>query len=148
VVSVAVLADPHPSWKPSVYERKECGCELQFRFPICKLAELDLTPWLAAGNPVARVIDAHRVAQFTGNDPDRRRAGKLVIVRSLMMSGMPEPAIREVWRLVNWLLPLSHPQELVFRSELRNLHTPRCPASREAGGVGSGSKRGRAVPRF
>jgi len=38
-----------------------------------------------------------------------------------MMSGMPEPAIREVWRLVNWLMPLSHPQELVFRSELRNL---------------------------
>ena len=121
VVSAAVLADPHPSWKPSVYERKECGCELLFRFPICKLAELDLTPWLDAGNPVARVIEAHRVAQSTGNDPERRRAGKLAIVRRLMLSGMPEPAIREVLRLVHWLLALPRPQELVFRSELRNL---------------------------
>jgi len=72
VASVAVLPDPHPSWKPHRYERHECGCHLSFDFPVCKLSEIDLTPWLEAGNPVARIIAAHRVAQASGGDSEGR----------------------------------------------------------------------------
>ena len=121
VVSVAVLADPHPFWKPSRYERLDHGCHLSFDFPICKLSEIDLTPWLDAGNPVARVIAAHRVAQSTGGDPARRQTGKLALVRSLLGSGLSEPDVREVLRLIHWLLALPAPEELSFREELRKL---------------------------
>ena len=121
VVSVAVLADPHPFWKPSRYERLDHGCRLSFDFPICKLSEIDLTPWLDAGNPVARVIAAHRVAQSTGGDPARRQTGKLALVRSLLGSGLSEPDVREVLRLIHWLLALPAPEELSFRQELRKL---------------------------
>ena len=121
VVSVAVLADPHPAWKPSRYERRECGCDLSFDFPICKLSEIDLTPWLEAGNPVARVIAAHRVAQASGGDSTGRRTGKLALVRSLLNSGLSESKVWEVLRLIHWLLALPAPEELTFRQELRKL---------------------------
>ncbi len=120
-VSVAVLADPTPNWKPTRFVIQEHGCGVEFEFPVCKLSELDLEPWLAAGNPVARVIQAHRLAQKTGGNPLARREGKLGLVRNLLLSGVPEQEIREVLRLIHWLLALSAEEEQSFRQDLRRL---------------------------
>jgi hypothetical protein len=50
---------------------------LRFDYATCKLTDLDLEPWIKAGNPVARVIEAHRIAQGTGRNMKARRSGKL-----------------------------------------------------------------------
>lgn len=120
-VSVAVLADPTPNWKPTRFVIQEQGCGVQFAFPVCKLSELDLEPWLATGNPVARVIQAHRMAQKTGGNPLARRKGKLGLVRNLLLSGVPGQEIHEVLRLIHWLLALSVEEEQSFRQDLRKL---------------------------
>jgi len=120
-ISVAVLADPVPHWKPSRFSSSELGCGVEFRFPACKLRDLDLEPWLARGNPVARVIEAHRLAQATGGKPEERRRGKFRLVRNLLTSGMPEGEIRQVLRLMHWLLALPPVEEIRFRQDLGRL---------------------------
>ena len=120
-VSLAVLADPNPQWRPKPFTRVLAGCSLNFQYATCKLADLELEPWIAAGNPVARVIEAHRMAQETGKDMKKRRTGKLGLVRQLLESGMNELEVREVMRLVHWLLALPEVDELGFRKEVKEM---------------------------
>jgi hypothetical protein len=74
------------------------AASLIFQYATCKLADLDLAPWIAAGNPVARVIQAHRLAQRTGKKLKARRSGKLGMVRQLLESGMSDAATGEARR--------------------------------------------------
>ncbi len=120
-VSVAVLADPVPSWRPSGFRTGQLGCGLEFCFPICKVSDLDVEAGLAMGNPVARVIQAHRLAQSTGGRPVERREGKFGLVRNLLTSGMPDREIRQVLRLIHWLLALPAAEEISFRQDLGRL---------------------------
>jgi hypothetical protein len=120
-VSLAILADPQPRWHPGPYAFSLAGMSLVFQYASCKLAELDLTPWIAAGNPVARVIEAHRLAQGTTRKPKARRSGKLGLVRTLLESGMGDAEIREVMRLVHWLLALPEEEELGFRKDVKHM---------------------------
>jgi hypothetical protein len=92
-----------------------------YQYATCKLAELDLTPWIAAGNPVARIIEAHRLAQGTTRNPKARRSGKLGLVRALMESGLGDLEIRELMRLVHWLLALPDEEELEFRKDVKHM---------------------------
>jgi len=61
IVSLAVLADARPSFRPAAYQRSRWGCELSFRFPVQKLldwharwGELEASP-----NPFGLVVMAH-----------------------------------------------------------------------------------------
>jgi hypothetical protein len=65
IVSLAVLADARPSFRPATYQRTRWGCERTFRFPVQKLldwharwAELEASP-----NPFALVVMAHLKAR-------------------------------------------------------------------------------------
>jgi hypothetical protein len=162
-VSLAILADPSPFWRPGPYEFRYAGASLVFHCNTCKLAELDLEPLIAAGNPVARVIQAHRVAQRTSGDPKTRRSGKLGMVRQLLESGMDDSEIREVMRAVHWLLALPDEEELGFREDVKQMEAnmqikERSPYERivwneglEAGleqGLEQGLARGRAEGRL
>ena len=120
-VSLAILADPYPRWDPGPYAYSLAGMSIVFQYATCKLAELDLTPWIAACNPVARVIEAHRLAQGTTRKPKARRSGKLGLVRALLESGMGDAEIREVMRLVHWLLALPEEEELEFRKDVKHM---------------------------
>ena len=120
-VSLAILADPHPRWNPGPYAYALGGMSIVYQYATCKLAELDLTPWIIAGNPVARVIEAHRLAQGTTRNPKARRSGKLGLVRALLESGMSDVEIRELMRLVHWLLALPDEEELEFRKDVRHM---------------------------
>jgi hypothetical protein len=120
-VSLAILADPNPSWRPGPYEYRFGSGSLVFQCCTCKLAELDLEPLIATGNPVARVIQAHRLAQGTSGNPKARRSGKLGLVRQLLESGMTDEEVREVMRTIHWLLALPEGEELGFRKDVKEM---------------------------
>jgi hypothetical protein len=78
VVSVAVLADDDPGWRPDRYEWELWGCEKRLVFPTVKLldyaereAELE-----ESRNPFAKVVLAHLKALETRRDPEGRRTWK------------------------------------------------------------------------
>ena len=119
--SVVILADANQRWRPKAYEFRGPASSLRFDYGICKLTDLDLEPWIKAGNPVARVIEAHRIAQGTGRNMRARRSGKLGLVRQLLESGMGELEVREVMRLIHWLLALPEEEELRLRKDVKQM---------------------------
>jgi hypothetical protein len=120
VASLAVLADDDPDWRPSEYHRNVFGCEVGIRFPPVKLLDFAAHEAMleASTNPFAKVVLAHLKAQETHGDPTARHAWKIRLVRGLYERGFTAKDVRELFRLIDWMMEL--PPELVgvFRQEL------------------------------
>jgi hypothetical protein len=127
VVSLAVLADDNPGWRPDRYEDELWGCKRLLTFPAVKLldyagreAELE-----ADGNPFARVVLAHLKALETRRDPDGRRAWKFRLVRGLYERGFGADDIRQLFRLIDWLMELPPPLDDQFWEEINRYQEER-----------------------
>lgn len=114
VVSLAVLADEDPSWRPERDGYALWGCAVSLEFPTVKLLDLDEAALAASPNPIAAVIRAHRRAQETRRSPVRRLRGKIELVQELYRSGLGRDEVLELLRLVDWFLNLPEPQEEQF----------------------------------
>jgi hypothetical protein len=119
IVSLAVLADARPSFRPATYQRSRWGCELTFRFPVQKLldwharwAELEASP-----NRFALVVMTHLKAQEFQDGPTRK-GWKLRLVRLLYERGYTRGQVLELFRILDWLLRLPESLEREFMHEL------------------------------
>jgi hypothetical protein len=108
VVSLAVLGDDDPKWRPSSYRAALWGWSLRMDFPPAKLldyagreAELE-----ADRNPFARIVLAHLKALQTRHDPEERRTWKFRLVRGLYERGFQAQDVRQLFRLIDWLMEL------------------------------------------
>jgi hypothetical protein len=108
VVSLAVLADDDPKWRPAAYRRGLWGCSVGMVFPTVKLldyagreAELE-----ASDNPFAKVVLAHLKALETRGDPGERRDWKLRIACGLHECGFGPDETQKLLKLVDWLMEL------------------------------------------
>lgn len=115
-----MLADDDPNWRPNEYRHELFGCEAALCFPAAKLldfaakeAELE-----ASENPFAKIVLAHLKAKETRNDPERRHAWKLRLVRGLYERGFSAKDVRELFRLIDWLMVLPPPLEDEFDREI------------------------------
>jgi len=79
VISLAVLGDEDPTWRPDHFGYGMFGCTMAIQFPVVKL--VDYAPQSegleSASNPFAGVVLAHLKTQETRYDPGTRRAWKL-----------------------------------------------------------------------
>ncbi|MGH7596597.1 MAG: hypothetical protein ACREOI_09605 [bacterium] len=74
VISLAVLTDDNPKFRPNEYSRAICGCEVIFRYPLVKiidyrdrLAELEASP-----HPFAIIVRAYlKALEVAGNVKER-----------------------------------------------------------------------------
>jgi len=123
VVSLAVLGDDNPKWRPQSFEQDVLGCKVEFTYPMVKLNDFikDLTPLEESNNPVACLILAHLLAMQTTRKPDQRQHGKLQILRRLYERGIDSQVLRRLYRVIDWFLVLPPDQELSFREELRKI---------------------------
>ncbi len=127
IVSVAVLGDDRPRWRPTTYESALWGCEVQFRFPIVKLLDYQqqLVELEQSRNPVASLILAHLAAQRTRSDPEQRLLAKLAITRHLYDLGYSAEQVRLAFGFVDWLLRLPDMLREQFVQELRTFEEER-----------------------
>jgi hypothetical protein len=116
VASLAVLADDDPTWRPSEFRRELFGCESGFRFPTVKLldfaakeAELE-----ASDNLFSKVVLAHLKALETRKDESRRHVWKVRLIRSLYERGLGPKDVRELFRVIDWLMELPEPFATLF----------------------------------
>jgi hypothetical protein len=120
VASLAVLADDDPNWRPTEYRSNVFGCESRLSFPTVKL--LDFAPHEAvleaSSNPFAKVVLAHLKARQTHDDPVGRHAWKIRLVRGLFERGFSTTDVREVFRLIDWLMELPPMLNSVFQQEV------------------------------
>jgi len=101
VVSLVVLGDEGPSWRPSSYGYKFYGFRLHLKFPIVKLLDYE-SKWDAleqSTNPFAVMIMAHLKTKATNDDMEQRRQWKWTLVRGLYERGYNKGDILELFRI-------------------------------------------------
>jgi hypothetical protein len=120
VVSFAVLGDDNPVWRPQTYRYQRWGMEIGFRFPVVKLldfverrAELE-----ASENPFAAVVLAHLDTQETWQRPGERKGRKFALVKRLLERGWDAKKVRQLYRLIDWLMELPSDLKTEFSEQL------------------------------
>jgi hypothetical protein len=127
VASLAVLADDDPDWRPSEFRQGAFGSEAGIRFVPFKL--LDFAPHEAAleasDNPFAPVVLAHLKAQETQGRPEDRHAWKVRLVRGLYERNLSAKDVRELVRVIDWLMELPPVLEGLFWREVDKIQEER-----------------------
>jgi len=72
----------------------------------------------ASTNPFAQVVLAHLKARETHGDPANRHNWKVRLVRNICDRGFSPKDVRELFRLIDWLMILPPALAGVFRQEL------------------------------
>jgi hypothetical protein len=120
VISLAILIDDDPAWRPSRYEYGRWGFRTSMEFPIVKL--LDYAPKYqeleADPNPFATVVLAHLKALETRRSPADRHAWKLRLVKGLYDRGMDPENVRRLFDFIDWVMELPEPLEHLFWDEI------------------------------
>jgi hypothetical protein len=123
VVSLAVLADDRPGWRPESFVSELWGCRASLCFPAVKL--LDYTErWdelASSQNPFATVVMAHLKAQKTKQDLKERLRWKIWLHHRLYGLGYTRDDIIKLSRLIDWLMALPEELEQAFAVELAEL---------------------------
>jgi hypothetical protein len=119
VVSLAVLGDDQPNWRPQEFGYGRWGCEMRLQFPIVKLLDYAWEDLEASENPFAAVVMAHRKTQNTTQNSPERLQWKLRLIKSLYRRGYSRQDILELFLILDRMMRLPEPLELVFRDELK-----------------------------
>ncbi|HYV36504.1 MAG TPA: hypothetical protein VE988_12405 [Gemmataceae bacterium] len=122
VVSLAVLTDERADWRPEKYEYGAWGAVTGIHFLTAKLLDWrGREPELeTSANPCARVVLAHLAALQTRQDPITRGRYKLQLVKGLYHHGWTAEDVRQLFRVIDWLLDLPWELQQGFQEDLHN----------------------------
>jgi hypothetical protein len=120
VVSQAVLADNEPAWRPAHHEDELWGWSVRMAWPAVKLLDYAerAEELQRSKNPFAHVVLAHLKALETRAAPQDRRAWKLRLVRGLYERGFGKEKVRQLLRLIDWLVELPPRLQADFQREV------------------------------
>lgn len=121
VASFAVLGDDNPTWRPESYSYELWGTEAGLRFPVVKLLDYAArrTELEASSNPFATVILAHLDTQETRQDLAQRKSRKFGLVKRLRQRGWSDTQVRQLFKLIDWLMELPKPLKDEFWLEVK-----------------------------
>ena len=121
VVSLAVLGDDNPRWRPASYGYKRWGFEAGIRFPIIKLLdhaqrrqELE-----ESENPFAIFILAHLDTLETRQDQGERCNRKFRLIKRLYERGLSAGDVRKLFRVIDWIMDLPKDLAEAFLEEVK-----------------------------
>lgn len=119
VVSLAVLGDDDPAWRPDFFGYELWGCVLTLRFPTVKLLSLDPSVLETTRNPFATLTLMHRDAQETRGQPTERLRRTVARFRSLFRLGYTAEELRTLIRLMGHLLRIAPELAEAARATMR-----------------------------
>ncbi|HEY1147588.1 MAG TPA: DUF4351 domain-containing protein [Pseudoduganella sp.] len=118
VTSLALLADPSPTWRPASFSYDLLGHHISTSFPAVKLLDYgtSIQTLTRSANPVALIAAAHLHTQQTRRNPERRFALKSSLVEHLFARNWPLDRTLELYRVIDWLMRLPPPlQTTIFQ---------------------------------
>lgn len=120
VVSLAVLGDASPNWRPKPYRYKKWRFDLSMSYPIIKLLDYrDRVDELkASSNPFAHIILAFLAGLDTRTDPQRRLSAKIGLIRRLYRKKFSRTTIVNLFQFIDWTLELPATLAQQFRTDL------------------------------
>jgi hypothetical protein len=114
IVSIAILADNEPNWRPSTFTQSLGGCRLEFNFYTVKLLDMDEAQLLNNPNPCALILAAFRRA-MRADTAEFMLASRMELVRLALDRGYTEEQVENLIRLLEWVMVL--PEVLEERYE-------------------------------
>jgi hypothetical protein len=120
VISLAILADEHDYFRPDRFEKRFCGFELMFRFPVVKILDYE-SKWdylAKVDNPFAVIVMAHLKLIETKQESERRVFWKVSLVKQLYDKGYSKEEILLLYRFIDWLLVLPEEINRRFHEEI------------------------------
>ncbi|MCG8350713.1 MAG: DUF4351 domain-containing protein [Chloroflexales bacterium] len=121
VVSLAVLGDEEPQWRPTEFGYGLWGCDLLLRFPVVKLQAVPQASLEAVRNPLATLTLLHRDAQATRHNPQERLVRKVARYRALLRQGYNAEDVRMLIRLMEHVMRLTPDLALAARDAMRQV---------------------------
>lgn len=122
IVSLAVLGDDRPAWRPASYGYALWDCTLEFRFPIVKLLdyaqrrdELEHD-----ANPFVTVVLAHLATQETRHNYAQRAFAKFALTRRLYTLGYDRQLIIDLYRFIDWMVTLPPDMEVAVWQQIKD----------------------------
>jgi hypothetical protein len=110
VITLALLTDFDPAWRPGRYVRELAGCRIEFNFPIRKLTDYNDEELAASKTPFAFIARAHGEARQTGDDMNRRYDLRMVLQDAVEDGGLNVQEVLWVTRFIEDVLRL--PEDL------------------------------------
>jgi hypothetical protein len=121
VVTLAVLADLRENWLPNEDLFRLADFESRTRFPLCKLIERLRSDWQDDYSLPIQIARAQIAALRTASDPEGRYQAKWQLVRNLYEVGYNAEDVRELFRLIDWMMHLREDLTERFKQELDEL---------------------------
>ncbi|MBD2203788.1 DUF4351 domain-containing protein [Calothrix sp. FACHB-1219] len=126
-ISLAILCDADPNWRPNQYSYNYPDTKLNFEFGTIKLLDYQnrWTELEASDNPFATVVMAHLKTQQTSKKPGERKTWKFSLIRRLYEQGLQEKDIRNLYRFIDWVMILPKALEAEFWQEFKQFEQER-----------------------
>ncbi|MDM3863187.1 MAG: DUF4351 domain-containing protein, partial [Aphanizomenon gracile PMC644.10] len=108
VVSVAILGDTSPSWRPNSYNRAMLDCELNLKFPIAKILDYE-SKWdelEKSYNPFATIVMAHLKTKATTSNLAEREQWKWILIRGLYDRGFTKEKVIKLFKIIDTMMTL------------------------------------------
>ena len=125
MVSIAVLTDSDPTWRPTGLMTGLGSMGVNFLFPYCKLSDFTDEELESDSNPVNFMILAERIARRHRKTPEVLRAEKLRLLlrlaRFLKGRGYSERKAIALTRMVDWMIPLPEEEEERLMREIEQI---------------------------
>jgi hypothetical protein len=120
VISLAILADDDPTWRPDHYEHGRWGCRAGLWFPVVKLTDYAAHTAALETNPnvFALVVLAHLKTLETRQSPADRHAWKVRLIKRLYERSLSTKDVRQLFRFIDWLMDLPGPLDRLFWQEI------------------------------
>jgi flagellar biosynthesis/type III secretory pathway protein FliH len=117
VVTLAVLSDDDPDWRPNHFGYDRWGCKVSLEYPLVKLLDYETRQKALEenDNPFAMIVLSHLKTLRTRRDPELRFQWKVSLVKQLYERGFSREDILELARFIDWIMVL--PKELEQRFE-------------------------------
>jgi hypothetical protein len=127
VVSMALLCDDNPTWRPDRFAYNVWGSSHDFRFLTVKLLDYqDQTAALEQNpNPFAPLLIAHLKVLETQESPAERWQWKVRLIKGLYERGLNAESARQLMRLTDWMMQLPDDLERTFRQEIHDFEESR-----------------------
>jgi hypothetical protein len=126
-ISLAILCDSDPNWRPHRFGFETAGSSLEFNFTAVKLLDYR-SRWdelEASDNIFATVVMTHLKAQETKRNEPERKQWKLTLIKRLYERGYDRSTIINLFAFVDWLMILSNEAKVSFWQELRTYEEER-----------------------
>jgi hypothetical protein len=123
IVSIAILADGNPRWRPNHYSETCFGSSLEIHYRIVKLLDYQekREELLRSNDRFALIILAQLAVLETHRQPQTRLTVKIALIRELYKKGFSKEDIFNLYKLIDWLMTLPEQLQVEYNEAVKQI---------------------------